>query len=219
MAQWCLITGASGGIGGEIARLAAAEGYDLVLSARATEKLEPLAAELRGTGREVALIAADLAQPGEAARLWEEAGTGRDLAMLVNNAGLGIHGKVQDESIHAAEREVYAVNAMAAAELMKRAAVDMAGKGHGRILNVASSAAFMPGPGMASYHATKVFLLYLSEAAASDLRGTGVTVTALCPGPTDTGFFDRADVRGALSLRLLPTASAASVAGLGASGS
>ena len=107
------------------------------------------------------------------------------------------------------------MNVTAAADLMKLAAVDMAARGAGRILNVASSAAFMPGPGMGRYHASKVFLLYLSEAAWQDLRGTGVSVTALCPGPVDTGFFDAGGMQGALALRMLPKARADVVARAG----
>ncbi|MEZ5715937.1 MAG: SDR family oxidoreductase [Paracoccaceae bacterium] len=215
MGEWCLVTGATGGIGRELARLAAAEGFDLVLSARGVGRLEALAEELRGSGRQVVCIAADLAREGEAARLWAEAGAGRDIAVLVNNAGLGAHGPIQDPALAEAQQRVIAVNAVAAGELMRLAAVEMAAKGRGRILNVASSAAFMPGPGMAGYHATKVFLLYLSEAAGADLKGSGVTVTALCPGPVATGFFDQAELRGALALRLLPLAQPDAVARAG----
>ena len=215
MTTYCLITGASGGIGAHFACEAANAGYDLILSARALERLEPLAEELRATGREVICIAADLSLPGVGAALWQEASAGREIAVLVNNAGLGVHGAVSDPAIAGQQRDVIAVNVVAASELMMEAARDMAARGRGHILNVSSSAAFMPGPGMASYHASKAYLLSLSEAASVDLKPHGVSVTALCPGPTDTGFFEAGDVTGALALRFLPKARPEAIARAG----
>ncbi|WP_322865618.1 SDR family NAD(P)-dependent oxidoreductase [Aquicoccus sp. G2-2] len=218
MGKWCLITGASGGIGAALAREAAGAGFDLVLSGRDTARLDGLAKELRGIGREAVCIAADLAQPGAAEALWREASAGREIDILMNNAGLGIHGPVQAPAIRAQVRATVAVNVVAMTELLMLAAEDMAARGHGRILNVSSSAAFMPGPGMASYHAAKAFSLYLSEAAAVDLKGSGVSVTALCPGPTATGFFDVAEMGGVMALRFLPKATAQAIARAGWSG-
>ncbi len=211
MPDYCLITGASGGLGVEFARLAAQAGYALILSARSEARLAPLAQELIAKGTEVHILTADLAQAGAAQALWQSAEAIGPVRILVNNAGLGVHGLIQSPDTWAQDTTLLAVNVTAAADLMKLAAIDMSTRGQGRILNVASSAAFMPGPSMSRYHASKAFLLNLSEAAASDLKGTGVTVTALCPGPTATGFFDAGNVNGALALKLLPKANAASV--------
>lgn len=216
MSGYCLVTGATGGLGTELARVAAEAGFDLILSARNSEKLEALAQELRGSsGREVVVVAADLGQPGAAAALWAHASDGRDITLLVNNAGLGIHGPFQDPALAGAQSNVLAVNIVAATELMRAAASEMAAKGRGRILNVASSAAFMPGPSMATYHASKAYLLSLSEAAAMDLDGSGVTVTALCPGPTDTGFFAAGNAKGARALKVAPMADPGAIARAG----
>ncbi|MCF3594548.1 SDR family NAD(P)-dependent oxidoreductase [Rhodobacteraceae bacterium LMO-12] len=215
MTSFCLITGASGGIGAHLAREAARAGYDLILSARSLARLEPLADELRAMGRDVVCIAADLSLPDAGAALWQEASSGREITVLVNNAGLGVHGPVSNPGIAAQEQSVVAVNVVAATALMKAAAVEMAAKRRGYILNVSSSAAFMPGPGMATYHASKAYLLYLSEAASVDLKPSGVSVTALCPGPTETGFFDAGNVNGALALKFLPKARPEAVARVG----
>lgn len=215
MPEWCLVTGASGGLGAAFAREAAREGFDLVLSARNEQKLDALATEIRAMRREVVVIPSDLSRPGAGEALWQAANQSGEVGMLVNNAGLGVHGPIHDPAIAELDRATIAVNVTAAADLQRAAATDMAARGRGRILNVASSAAFMPGPSMASYHASKAFLLYLSEAASIDLAGTGVTVTALCPGPTATGFFDAGNVRGALALRILPKADAARIARIG----
>ena len=190
MKGWALITGASEGLGQEFARLAAAEGHDVILSARQTAKLEALAQTLRADfGVAVLCLPADLSKPGAAETLWQSAEQAGCISVLVNNAGLGRNGAFADPEGWAREAESIEVNIRAAALLMKRAAVAMAAAGGGRILNVASAAGFMPGPNMAVYHATKAFLLSLSEAAAVELRGTGVSVTALCPGATETNFF------------------------------
>lgn len=215
MKNGCLITGASGGIGSALAREAAADGMNLVLSARDSSRLESLANELRAKGIEVACLAADLTQPGAAARLWREATTGREITMLINNAGRGVHGSIGDPALHQQQHATVALSVTAATDLMLCAIADMVPAGRGRILNVSSAAAFMPGPGMAGYHASKAYLLSLSEAASVDLADSGVTVTALCPGPTETGFFDTANMRGALSLRFLPKSTPRAVARAG----
>lgn len=202
---WVLVTGASDGLGAEFARLAAEDGHDLILSARREDRLRALADDLP---RGAVVIPADLARPGEAERLWEEAGAGREVGVLVNNAGLGRNGLFADPSGWDREAESLAVNVQAATVLMKRAAVAMRARGQGRILNVASVAGFLPGPHMAVYHATKAYLLSLSEAVAEELAGSGVTVTALCPGATATSFFaaDGAEGANRLTRGRLPTA-------------
>lgn len=211
---WTLITGASEGLGREFADLAAAEGRPVILSARQVEKLEALAADLRQRfGVQAVVIAADLSQPGEAERLWAEASAGRVIDVLVNNAGLGRNGAFADLSGWARERDTIAVNVTAATTLMKLAVAAMADRGQGRVLNVASAAGFLPGPHMAVYHASKAYLLSLSEAVSAELAGTGVKVTALCPGATQTYFFVADDaVKATLLTRLFPLPSARSVA-------
>lgn len=211
---WALITGASSGLGEEFARLAAAEGYDLLLAARSTGKLQTLASELSATHNINALpLSTDLARHGAGDALWEEASAGRTIAVLVNNAGLGANGVFGADA--AREAETVSVNVVAYTELLQAAANDMRARGSGKILNVASAAGFMPGPGMAVYHASKAYALSLSEAVAHELNGTGVTVTALCPGATRTGFFDAAQVERTWLMTLLPMERAPNVAHAG----
>jgi len=211
---WVLVTGASEGLGREFADLAAAEGRPVILSARQEEKLRALAADLHASYKvETVVIPADLSQPGEAERLWHAASTGRDIGILVNNAGLGRNGDFADLSGWARESASIAVNVTAATALMKLAVAAMVERGEGRILNVASAAGFLPGPHMAVYHATKAYFLSLSEAVATELAGTAVKVTALCPGATATHFFaaDNAE-KATLLTRMFPLPSARSVA-------
>lgn len=202
-----LITGASEGIGRELARCAARDGYDVILTARSEHKLRDVAEDLQAEfAVKVHVILADLSDPDTPAKLWADARNGRDIEVLVNNAGLGINGPFL-ETDWGRERDTINVNIMALTDLMKRAAQDMAVRGRGKILNVASVAGFMPGPKMAVYHASKAYVLALSEAVADELSGTRVKVTALCPGPTETEFFEGADMR---SVRLINTGALAS---------
>lgn len=208
-----LVTGASRGIGAALARIAAEAGHDLALVARSEGKLSALAEELRRAhGVTVAVLPADLAREGEAARIWSEAG---EVTRLVNNAGLGSNGPVTSAATREREEQSIRVNLLAATVLLKSALTDMPARGGGRILNVSSLSGFMPGPGMAVYHATKAYLLSLSEAAAQETKGSGVSVTALCPGPTESGFFAAAGMGGIPLLRLAPQPSAESVARAG----
>ncbi len=184
---WTLITGASSGLGVEFARIAARGGHRLILSARSEDKLQALAREL-GDKVSVEVIPADLSKPGAAARLWDAACDGREIDILVNNAGLGHKGGLG--AALEKESDMVAVNVTAATELMGRAVVAMRTAGRGHVLNVASVAGYMPGPRMAVYHATKAYLLSLSQAASFECDDTGVSVTALCPGPVETGFFE-----------------------------
>ena len=208
-----LVTGASRGIGAALARIAAAKGHDLVISARGAEDLAALAEELQRThGVRVHAIPADLSSDGEAARVWAEAGT---VTRLVNNAGLGSNGPVTSDGTWAREEQSIRVNLLAATTLMKLALTEMPRKGGGRILNVSSVSAFMPGPGMAVYHATKAYLLSLSEAAAQEAKGTGVTVTALCPGPTESDFSAAAGMDDIPLLKLASKPTADEVAAIG----
>ena len=202
MQNWTLITGASEGLGAEFARIAAREGRNLILTARSEDKLGALATELRGTAGQVEVIPADLNALEQVETLWQAASDNRRIDILVNNAGLGQHGDFADGQGWARELSSINVNITALSLLMKRAIPHMQGHGGGRIMNVASVAGFMPGPNMAVYHATKAYVLALSEAAAEELRGSNVTVTTVCPGPTATAFFDAADMHGVGLLKL-----------------
>ena len=182
-----LITGASGGIGLELARVFAEHGHDLVLVARSVEKLEALAAELEARHPiRARALAADLREPEAPARI-ESSVAGETIDVLVNNAGFGLLGPFATTDL-AAERDMIQVNVTALVELTRRFLPGMVDRRRGRILNVASTAAFQPGPLMSVYYASKAFVLHFTEALATELAGTGVTATALCPGPTATGF-------------------------------
>jgi short-subunit dehydrogenase len=184
-----LVTGASGGIGAELARELAQHGHDLVLAARGVAAMEALAAELRAAGAGATVIAADLSKPGAAAILAGEiAGRGLAIDVLVNNAGLGAAGRF-DRCDPARIGEVIQVNIVALTELTRLLLPPMVARGHGRVMLVASVAAFQPGPRMAAYFASKAYVLSLGEALAYELRRTGVSVTTLCPGATATKFF------------------------------
>ncbi len=174
-----LVTGASSGIGLEIARILAAD-HDVVLVARRLDRLEALAAEV-GRAR---VFAVDLSDPSGPRRLVAEVPS---VDVLVNNAGFGDWGPFAKASETKLD-EMVELNVGALTRLARAYLPGMIERGHGRILNVASTAAFQPGPLMAVYYASKAYVLSLSEALAEETRGTGVTVTALCPGPTASGF-------------------------------
>jgi uncharacterized protein len=207
-----LVTGASSGIGADLARELARDGYDLVLSARTVAPMQALAAELEAHGANATVIAADLGQPGAAARLVSEIESrGLTIDVLVNNAGLGAIGRI-DQMDPQRIGDMLQVNVVALTELTRLLLPGMVARRHGKVLLVASTASFQPGPRMAVYFATKAYVLSLGEALAYELRGTGVTVTTLCPGATATNFFT---VAGAAEIALHPAMSAAKVARLG----
>jgi short-subunit dehydrogenase len=182
-----VVTGASSGIGRELARILAREGHDLVLVARREDELHKVASDLREAhGATSRVVAVDLARAGAAHEV-ADAVSDDAVDVLVNNAGFGGHGRFTETDL-GHEQRMLAVNVVALTELTKLLLPGMVARGHGRILNVASTAAFQPGPFMAVYYATKAYVLSLSEALAEETRGTGVTVTALCPGVTETGF-------------------------------
>lgn len=191
-----LVTGASEGIGLELARLFAADGYDLVLVARRRREMQALARELaKAHGTVSQVIAGDLGKPGSVGRIVETlAKRGLEIDALVNNAGFGLAGRFAKTS-EATERDMLAVNIAAPLALTKALLPAMLERKRGGILNVSSVAAWLPGPRMSVYHATKSFLLSWSEALGEELRGSGVTVTALCPGITRTGFQARARLK------------------------
>lgn len=204
-----LVTGASGGIGLELARLLAADGHDLVLVARSAGKLDELAAELAAERTRV--IVADLSRPDAAAAIHAEV---PEVDVLVNNAGVGDFGAFVDADLSKTLAMIQ-LNVTSLTELTHRYLPGMAARGSGRILNVASTAAFQPGPLMAVYYASKAYVLSFSEALAEELRSTGVTVTAFCPGPTASGFQAGAEMESSKLVqgRTLPTAAAVARSG------
>jgi short-subunit dehydrogenase len=186
-----LVTGASSGIGRELAKLLAADGYDLVLVARGVAALEELAREVMDASNVRArVLAADLADPGAPEAIARDL-EGTAIDVLVNNAGFGVYGPFA-ETAWTEERDLIQVNIAAPTDLAKRFLPGMLERRRGAILNVASTAAFQPGPLMAVYYASKAYLLSFSEALGNELADSGVTVTALCPGPTITNFQKKA---------------------------
>lgn len=185
-----LITGASSGIGLELARCFAADKSNLVLVARNTAALETLAAELRRDHEiETQIIPADLSRPESPARVFDALkGRGTIVDVLVNNAGFGLHGSFAELPL-ARQLEIIQVNVAALVELTGLFLPGMIQRKHGGILNVGSVAGFLPGPNMAIYYASKAFVQSFSEALFEELRGAGVSVTNLCPGPTESNFF------------------------------
>jgi short-subunit dehydrogenase len=193
-----IVTGASGGLGLDFAKLLAADGMDLVLVARSGDKLEKIAAELRATsGRNVEIIAQDLGVFDAAARIKERVSA---CDVLVNNAGFANRGRFDDIGEQQLREEVM-LDVVALTELTRLYLPGMRAIGKGRILNVASTAGFLPGPYMAVYYAAKAYVISFSQAISEELRGTGVTVTCLCPGATATGFADRAKMNDTLLFR------------------
>jgi short-subunit dehydrogenase len=196
-----LITGASSGIGRELTKLFARDGYNLVLIARRAPQLVQFAEELTAEfGISVKVIAEDLSVPHSPddifSVLQQESIT---IDVLVNNAGFGVYGAFTATDLRK-ELELLQVNIVSLTHLTKLFLQDMIKKGEGRILNVASTGAFEPGPFMSIYYASKAYVLAFSEGLAHELRGSGVTVTVLCPGPTRTGFQQRAGIE---KLRIL----------------
>jgi short-subunit dehydrogenase len=187
--QTALVTGASGGIGLELARLFAADNYDLVLVARSEDKLRQIAEELSARFNISArALASDLARPEAPEEIFDELSAANvAVDVLVNNAGFGSYGLFA-EGDERTQLEMLQVNVVALTHLTRLFLPGMIARRGGRVLNVASTAAFQPGPLMAVYYATKAYVLSFSEAIANELAGTSVTVTALCPGPTETGF-------------------------------
>ena len=193
--QTALITGASSGFGAEFAKLFARDGYNLVLVARSEGALNSLADQLRAKyGVRVRVLPKDLALPAAPdeifATLCDEA---IPVDVLVNNAGFATYGPFTEIPLQA-EMDMLKVNMLALTHLSKLFLPGMLSRRRGKILNVASTAAFQPGPLMAAYYATKAYVLFLSEAIAEEVHDSGVTVTALCPGPARTGFQRRAQM-------------------------
>jgi short-subunit dehydrogenase len=192
-----LVTGASSGIGAAIARELASRGHAVTLVARREERLRSLATELTAEhDAEAAAIGCDLSEPAERERLAAVlAGTGRAVEILVNNAGFGSRGEFVTND---PERmlEMVRINVEAVVDLTSRFLPGMAERGRGAVINIASVAAFQPMPGAATYAASKAFVLSFSEAIRTEQRGSGVSVTAVCPGPVRTEFTEAAGMSG-----------------------
>ncbi|HMJ06504.1 MAG TPA: SDR family oxidoreductase [Chthoniobacterales bacterium] len=193
--ETALITGSSSGIGFHLAHEFARHGHPLVLVAPVAAELEEVAAHMRSKhGVEARVIAKDLEQPDAAQEIFDELqAAGIAIEILVNNAGHGQRGHFWDISLEE-NLSMLRLNVEAILRLTNLFLPPMLARKRGRILNTASVAGFEPGPMLAVYHATKAFVLSLSESLATELEETGVTLTALCPGPTDTDFFPKADM-------------------------
>jgi uncharacterized protein len=188
-----LITGASVGIGRDLAELFARDGHHLILTARNEAQLQELAAKLRDQFHvNVDVVVQDLSVAGASQRIFDQLQSKR-IDYLVNNAGFGTHGPFAEAELQS-QLAMLQVNIVALTHLTRLFLSGMLARKSGRILNVASLAAFLPGPFMAVYYATKAYVLSFSEALSSELSGSGVTVTALCPGATRTEFQKRAGI-------------------------
>jgi short-subunit dehydrogenase len=210
-----LITGASSGIGLDLARLFANDKHDLVLVARNESALGQVARECRARhGVKVVVLPQDLSHPSAPDEIFAALGQqGVAIDFLVNNAGFGAQGAFAKVDLKT-HLDILQVNVVALTHLTRLFLPGMVGRGRGRILNVASTAAFAPGPYMSVYYASKAYVLSQSVALARELRHTGVTVTALCPGPTKTAFQERANMGGAKLFRAgMMTSEAVALAG------
>ncbi len=192
--EYALVTGATSGIGYELAKQFAKNGYDLVMVARNHEELKTKADEFKSFGINVITIAKNLFIEDDAYALYSELKlNGISPSILVNDAGQGVYGKFQDTDLHR-EVDIVNLNIVSVLILTKMFLKDRLPKGSGKILNLASIASKAPGPWHSVYHGTKAFVLSWSEAIREELKDTGITVTALLPGPTDTDFFNKADM-------------------------
>lgn len=215
-AGWTLVTGASTGIGKELALLAAADGRDLLLVARNAGRLSALAGRLREEHRVRAVpFPLDLTEPEAPERLCEAARErGIEVDFLMNNAGFG-HSRPFTEVPLRLQRAMIALNLSALADLCRLFLPGMLRRGSGRILNVSSGAGYVPGLGFTAYAATKAFVLHLTEGIAAEVAGTGVSVSVLCPGPVDTPFLGTAGIRRLSGVRRLALADPKQVARAG----
>ena len=200
-----LVTGASSGIGEALAREHARHGGALVLAARRRERLEALAEELRAQdGTEVTVMTTDLANPGATRKLFDDCERAElQIDVLINNAGFGGHGRFLDRDLDD-DRRMMQLNMVALTELCHLFMPGMVERGWGRVLNVGSTAGFLPGPLQAVYCASKAYVNSFSQALAQELKGTGVHVTVLCPGPVKTEFVQAADLEGLEAFKRAP---------------
>jgi short-subunit dehydrogenase len=214
--QIALVTGGSGGIGLELAKVLARHGFDLVLVARKRDTLEAAAGQLEGKfGVKAHVFAADLTRPEAPQAIFDFLSNENiPIEILVNNAGIGIGGEFADTAVQR-ELDMIQVNIAALTHLTKLFLPPMIKRHSGKILNVASTAAFQPGPLKADYNATKAYVLSFTEALSEELRNAGVTVTALCPGPTQTDFAEAAQMTNSRLFQTFGVADPAEVAKYG----
>lgn len=214
-----LVTGASGGIGYELAKLFARDGHDLVLVARNGSKLQQIARELKAAHHvHCIVLEGDLSVPGSPDALFQEVKkASAEVGILVNNAGFGSLGPFHKRPL-AEQLQMIQLNVTSLAHLTRLFLPEMIARKRGRIVNIASIAAYQPGPFMAVYYATKAFVVSFSEAIANELHGTGVRVTTICPGPTTTNFGKRAGAENSSLFRKGMTMDAATVARIGYEG-
>ncbi len=192
VARTALITGASGGIGYELAKLFARDGHNLILVARSAERLAQVAKELESGGVRVKTVPLDLTDSPAPKFLFDQLQReGVTVDMVINNAGFGAYGEFATMPEAHILGQI-SLNIRALTEITRLFLPAMIERGYGRVMNVASTAGFQPGPLMAVYYATKAYVISLSEALANEVRNSGVTVTCLCPGATETGFAKRA---------------------------
>jgi len=200
--QYALITGATSGIGYELAKLFAADGWNLVIAARSSKELLAVKDELGGHYKvDVIPIAKDLFVPENATALYDEvAAKGITIEVLVNDAGQGQYGEFIDTDLDR-ELAIIRLNIESLVALTKHFLRDMVARGHGKILNLSSIASKTPGPFQAVYHGTKAFVQSFSETIRNEVKDKGVVVTALLPGPTDTDFFNKAEMQHAKNVQ------------------
>lgn len=193
--QYALITGATSGIGYELAKLFAKDSYNLIIVARNQQELDSKASEFsKDYGVQVVTIAKDLSTDNGPFEVYDEVkAKGLQVAVLVNDAAQGQYGKFVETDIQR-ELELVRLNIMAYLILTKQFLKEMVARNDGKILQVASIAGKMPGPMQSVYHGTKAFIVYHTAALVNELKDTGVTITSLLPGPTDTDFFEKADM-------------------------
>lgn len=196
MDKTVLITGAASGIGRAFADIFASEGYDMVIVGRNLEKMDRMKAEYEERYHNtVTTVQRDLSKDGAAQEVYDEVESrGIKIDVLINNAGVGDYGRFIDIPWEK-ERDLAGLNMISLMQMMHLYAADMEKRGGGRILNLSSIAAFVPGPYMPMYYATKSFVFSLSQAVSKEMEGTGVTVTCLCPGPTATNFEKEAQMK------------------------
>lgn len=208
MKNTALITGASSGIGREFAKIHASHGGDMVVVARSGDELEALKVELEEKHKiSVVVLVADLTDHTAPQMVFDATtAAGIEIEVLINNAGFGGHGNFVERDL-AKEKSMIDLNIRALTELSHLYGNEMVKQGKGKILNIGSTAGFLPGPLQAVYYATKAYVNSFSQALAEELRDTGVTVTVLCPGPTKSGFMDAADLEGAQAFKMKMTGS------------
>jgi len=194
---FALVTGGSSGIGYELAKLLAQDRKNIVITARNEARLRQVQAEIeRAHGVTVKVLAMDLSEPDAPSELLSELDAQSvHVDVLVNNAGFNVHGPFRDTELRR-ELEMIRLHVISLTHLTKLCLKGMLAKGTGRILNVSSIAAFAPGPLVSVHFASRAYTLHFTEALANELRGTGVTATCLCPGPTKSAFFERAGMEG-----------------------